>query len=217
VQPLIEPMYAGVSAHELLDALAGQSPRPNYEIVRSRWAGPTPAPDFELKWRRALSQGVVRDLKPPSPQSSPSGRGSRGAPGEGNASGNSNMASHGSVELEVLFRPDMSVRDGRYANNGWLQELPRQFSKLVWDNAALVSPVLAKREKLENGDIIDLTFRGRTIKAPVWIQFGQAENSITLPLGYGRKVAGRVGQNVGFDAYALRPSDALWLSNNSQN
>ena len=111
----------------------------------------------------------------------------------------------------MLFRPDVSVRDGRYANNGWLQELPRQFSKLVWDNAALISPELAKREKLENGDIVDLTFRERTIKAPVWIQFGQAENSITLPLGYGRTVAGRVGYNVGFDAYALRPSDALWF------
>ena len=62
VQPLIEPMYAGISAHELLEALGGQSPRPNYEIVRSRWAGPTPAPDFELKWRQALSEGVVRNI-----------------------------------------------------------------------------------------------------------------------------------------------------------
>jgi molybdopterin-containing oxidoreductase family iron-sulfur binding subunit len=103
------------------------------------------------------------------------------------------------------------VRDGRYANNGWLQELPRQFSKLVWDNAALISPQLAKREDLENGDIIDLTFRNRTIQTPVWIQPGQAENSVTLPLGYGREIAGRVGRDVGFNAYALRTADAFWF------
>jgi len=114
-------------------------------------------------------------------------------------------------KLELLFRPDVSVRDGRYANNGWLQELPRQFSKLVWDNAALISPQLAKREELENGDIVDVTFRDRTIQAPVWIQPGQAENSVTMPLGYGREVAGRVGRNVGFNAYALRTADAFWF------
>src|SRR4030095_12216933 len=88
---------------------------------------------------------------------------------------------------------------------------PRQFSKLVWDNAALVSPQLAKREELENGDIVDLTFRDRTIRAPVWIQPGQAENSVTMPLGYGREVVGRVGRNVGFNAYALRTADAFWF------
>ena len=115
------------------------------------------------------------------------------------------------TELEVLFRPDVSVRDGRYANNGWLQELPRQFSKLVWDNAALISPELAKQADLENGDIVELSFRGRTMRAPVWIQPGQAENSITLPLGYGREIIGSVGRNVGFNAYALRTSDALWF------
>ncbi len=115
------------------------------------------------------------------------------------------------IHLEIVFRPDVNLRDGRYANNGWLQELPRQFSKLVWDNAALISPELARRENLENGNVIDLTFRDRTISAPVWIQPGQAENSVTLPLGYGRDVAGRVGRNIGFNAYLLRTSDAVWF------
>src|SRR5204863_7855108 len=100
---------------------------------------------------------------------------------------------------EIVFRADVSVRDGRYANNPWLQELPRQFSKLVWDNAALISPQLAKRENLENGDVIDLSYRDRTLRAPVWIQPGQAEHSVTLPLGYGRKVAGHIAQEVGFN------------------
>ena len=202
VQPLIEPIYSGVSAHKLLDALIGVSPRSSYEIVRTRWEGQNRAPDFETKWRRALSDGVLRELVTPA-----SNAGSDALATNASTTHRSN-ASTGN--LEVLFRPDVNVRDGRYANNGWLQELPRQFSKLVWDNAALISPQLAEREKLENGDVVDLTFRDRTIKAPVWIQPGQAENSVTLPLGYGRKVVGRVGRGVGFNAYLLRVSDALW-------
>jgi len=207
VQPLIEPMYAGTSAHEILEALTGQSPRTSYEIVHTRWQTENPVPDFEAKWRRALSDGIVRELAAPSFPNhgeSPALAASVSPPAE------VQRTEVRRSRLELLFRPDVSVRDGRYANNGWLQELPRQFSKLVWDNAALISPQLAKREELENGAIVDLTFRDRTIQAPVWIQPGQAENSVTMPLGYGREVAGRVGRNVGFNAYALRTADAFW-------
>jgi len=205
VQPLIEPMYSGTSAHEILETLTGQSPRTSYEIVRSHWQARNPVPDFEAKWRRALSDGVVRELTPPTINSA-------AAVSSLNAT-TVQRFNRSRSNTEVLFRPDVSVRDGRYANNGWLQELPRQFSKLVWDNAALISPQLAKRKDLQDGDIVDLTFRDRTIQAPVWIQPGQAENSVTLPLGYGREVAGRVGRNVGFNAYALRTADALWVGN----
>jgi molybdopterin-containing oxidoreductase family iron-sulfur binding subunit len=190
--------------HEIFDALLGQSPRSSYEIVHGRWEALNSGPDFEKKWRRALSDGVVRDLIAPTI--------SGAAKQENVQRATFNVQRPVSSDLEVIFRGDVSVRDGRYANNGWLQELPRQFSKLVWDNAALISLQLAKREELENGDIVDLTLRDRTISAPVWIQPGQAENSITLPLGYGRDVVGRVGRNVGFNSYRLRTSDALWFS-----
>jgi molybdopterin-containing oxidoreductase family iron-sulfur binding subunit len=113
--------------------------------------------------------------------------------------------------LEILFRPDVSVLDGRYANNAWLQELPRAFSSVVWDNVALISQQLAKSADVKNGDLVELTFHDRRLRVPVWIQPGQAKNSVTLPLGYGREIAGRVGRNVGFNAYALRTSDALWF------
>ena len=203
VQPLIEPMYSGISAHELLDAVIGNSPRTAYEIVRERWQATNQSADFEMKWRRALSDGFVRDLAAPAIAESRSVQSAN--PGK--------SPTEQPPLLEVVFRPDGNIRDGRYANNAWLQELPRQFSKLVWDNAALISPQLAKHENLENGDIVDLTFRDRTISAPVWIQPGQAENSVVLPLGYGREVAGRVGRKVGFNAYILRTSDALWFGN----
>src|SRR4030095_9508919 len=155
VQPLIEPMYAGTSAHEILEAVTGQSPRTSYEIVHTRWQTQNPVPDFEAKWRRALSDGVVSELTPPTINSV--------APVSSLNASTVQRFNASTSNLEVLFRPDVSVRDGRYANNGWLQELPRQLSKLVWDNAALVSSQLAKREELENGDTVDLTFRDRTI------------------------------------------------------
>ena len=208
VQPLIEPMYAGVSAHEILEAVAERSPRPAYEIVRSHWSGEQPAPDFEARWRKALSDGVVTQLQPPAfsvQVESPSAAASASHLREWERS-----EVRGS-QFEILFRPDVSVLDGRYANNAWLQELPRRFSALTWDNAALISPQLAKSADLENGDVLELTFRGRKVRAPVWIQPGQAKNSVTLPLGYGQDVIGRVGQHVGFNAYALRTSDAFWF------
>src|SRR6266513_417255 len=151
VQPLIEPMYAGTSAHEILEVLTGQSPGTSYEIVRSHWQAKNPVPDFETKWRRALSDGVVRDLSAPEinfasgaetvQRSTPINR--EQAP---NAQLQRIASRRPTSNLEVLFRSDVSLRDGRYANNGWLQELPRQFSKLVWDNAALSSPQLANHE-----------------------------------------------------------------------
>ncbi|MFZ0918011.1 MAG: Fe-S-cluster-containing hydrogenase [Candidatus Udaeobacter sp.] len=218
VQPLIEPMYSGTSAHEILEALTGQSPRNSYEIIRTRWQAQNQLPDFETKWRRVLSDGVVSGLTAPVMNFTPGAENvQRSTPMTREPASNpvkketGQAAQRSTSKFEILFRPDVNVRDGRYANNGWLQELPRQFSKLVWDNAALISPELAKRESLENGDVVDLAFHDRKIQAPVWIQTGQAENSVTLPLGYGREIVGRVGRNVGFNAYRLRTSDALWF------
>ncbi len=204
VQPLIEPMYVGVSAHEILEAITERSPRPAYEIVRSHWSGPQPLPDFESKWRRGLSDGVVTELQPATL--------SNGAEPTAPAADSTIQRFNDSPPaLEVLFRPDVSVLDGRYANNAWLQELPRRFSALTWDNAALISPQLATSAGLQNGDVIELTLRGRKLRAPVWIQPGQAKNSVTLPLGYGQDVIGGVGRHIGFNAYALRTSDELWF------
>src|SRR5205814_6831291 len=110
-------MYSGVSPHELLDALTGTSPRSAYEIIRHRWQGQNPAPDFETKWGRSLSEGVVTDLIPPRTKAFEV------------AQQTASLASNAQASLtglEIVFRADVNVRDGRYANNPWLQELPRQ-------------------------------------------------------------------------------------------
>src|SRR5262249_40628282 len=100
---------------------------------------------------------------------------------------------------------------GRYANNGWLQELPKPLTRLTWDNAALFSPAAAARLGLADGDVVELSYRGRTLRVAAMILPGQADGSVTLHLGYGRARSGRVGTGPGFNAYALRTSDAPWF------
>ena len=114
--------------------------------------------------------------------------------------------------LELLFRPDPTIGYGEWSNNGWLQELPKPLTQLTWDNVVLVSPALAKRNGLGNFDGVELRSGGRSVLGPVWIMPGQAERSITIHFGYGRRNAGRVAEEQGFDAYALRSKDSPWAS-----
>jgi len=117
--------------------------------------------------------------------------------------------------LELIFRPDPTVWDGRFANNGWLQETPKPLTKLTWDTAAWISPKLAEDRSLDRGDVIELRYRGMTARMPVFIVPGQPDQSVTVFLGYGRRMAGRVGnaseQSQQFNAYLLRTSDAPWF------
>jgi molybdopterin-containing oxidoreductase family iron-sulfur binding subunit len=113
--------------------------------------------------------------------------------------------------LEIAFRPDPAIWDGQYANNGWLQELPRPLSRLTWDNAALLAPSLAKELDITNEDVVELRYRGRALRLPAWIMPGQAERTVTVSLGFGRRRAGRVGTGVGVDAYPLRHSEKPWF------
>jgi MoCo/4Fe-4S cofactor protein with predicted Tat translocation signal len=117
--------------------------------------------------------------------------------------------------LELIFRPDPTVWDGRFANNGWLQELPKPFTKLTWDAAAWISPRLAEERGLRNGDVIELQYRERATRMPVFVVPGHPAQSVTVFLGYGRTAAGRVGNAVGdaqaFNGFLLRTSDAPWF------
>jgi MoCo/4Fe-4S cofactor protein with predicted Tat translocation signal len=117
--------------------------------------------------------------------------------------------------LELIFRPDPTVWDGRFSNNGWLQEAPKPLTKLTWDTAAWISPRLAESRGLDRGDVIELRYRGLTAKMPVFIVPGQPDDSVTVFFGYGRRMAGRVGngsdQAQAFNAFLLRTSDAPWF------
>jgi molybdopterin-containing oxidoreductase family iron-sulfur binding subunit len=236
VQPLIAPLYGGKTAHEMLAVMSGQPQRSAYEIVMQYWRTRLGRQEQEFTrwWRKSLHDGVVEGsafaaksvsvnlssiAKEPSPQPAPVERRAE-KPTDSADSDKRKSASENLQSLEIVFRPDPSIFDGRFANNAWLQELPKPLTKLTWDNAALVSPATAGRLGLTHGtgwrggevraEMIEIRFQGRTVRAPVWILPGQAENTITLHLGYGRARAGRVGSNIGTNAYTLRRSDALW-------
>jgi len=204
VQPLIEPLYEGKSAHELLSVLLDEVPRKGYDVVREAWKAARPAEaDFEAFWRKALHDGVVPGSAAPA-VAAPVRLAEVAAA----------LAAASAVKpagLEAVFRPDPSLLDGRFANNGWLQELPKPLSKLTWDNAAVVSPATAQELGVTNEDVVKVEAGGRSAELPVLIQPGQAAGVVTLHLGFGRKHAGRVGNGVGADVNPLRTTAAPWL------
>jgi MoCo/4Fe-4S cofactor protein with predicted Tat translocation signal len=200
IQPLIEPLYDSRSAYEVLAVLLGQTDRSDQDIVQAYWADQTNVEDFEAFWQTALHDGLIADTAfPPKSISIQS------------AFGDQLPTESADDALEIIFRPDPSIWDGRFANNGWLQELPKPLAKLTWDNAALISPTTAERLGLTNGDLVELDYRGQVVQAPVWLMPGQGEGSVTIYLGYGRTQAGRVGTGVGFNAYVLRTADTPWF------
>jgi molybdopterin-containing oxidoreductase family iron-sulfur binding subunit len=284
VQPLIEPLYQGKSAHEVLAAFTDRPERTSYEIVREYWlsritsvgkaqtatvaataqaasatqaktatpttsatqtatqakgaaqakpaapatsqppntmpAAPaanatqsaaaakpsTPSAEAEKLWRKALHDGLIAGTAAtPKAVTLKAGWASLNPqplpPKDG---------------IEIVFRADPSIYDGCFANNGWLQELPKPLSKLTWGNAAHVSPATAKKLSVANGNVVKLTVEGRSVEAPIWIMPGHANDSITVHLGFGRERVGKVGNKVGFNAYKLRATNAMWVATSAQ-
>ncbi len=202
IQPLIEPLYQGRTVSDVLAALLGEVGVPGRELVRNYWKAKLPAETFEKDWRAALRDGVLK-LPGEAPKAE--------APGAPSLAKVTWPAPAAGGDLEVVFRPDPTIWDGRYANNGWLQELPKPLTTLTWENAALVSPKLAEQKGLKDGQVVILAFRSSQVEAPVLITPGQATDTVTVHLGYGRaKRAGRVGGEIGFNANELRRSDVAW-------
>jgi molybdopterin-containing oxidoreductase family iron-sulfur binding subunit len=203
IQPLIEPLFGGKSTIELLAILQSGEAKPGYDLVRETWKTILPAADFESSWNRVLHDGMLKDSAPPSasPRMDPKVMGQLAK-----ASGD------GEEGLEVVFRCSAAVYDGRYANNAWLQEAPEPVSKLTWDNAAVLSADTARGLGLETGDVARLKLGERELAVPVLVVPGSADQSVSVALGYGRTAAGRIGNRVGFDAYALRTSAAVGLA-----
>jgi Fe-S-cluster-containing dehydrogenase component len=173
-------------------AISGYKDQKAYDIVRNHWL-PTLA-GGEKAWKKALHDGLLPSTAPTS--TAPTFYTSSPAPAA--ASG-----------FEVIFVPSWSVFDGRFANNGWLQEAPDPITKLTWDNAALLSPATAKKVGVGLGDVISIEKNGRKVEAAVVVQPGQADDTIVAAVGYGRTKVGFVGQGTGFNAYKIRTSDSF--------
>jgi len=190
IQPLIQPLFGGHSLHEIAAILLGDPSPDPYQIVRQSWQRRGLG---DSAWRQALRKGVIEGTTSPAKEVTVS-----------SALINSTSSAQLGAGLEIAIRPDPNVLDGRYANNAWLQELPRVFTSLSWDNAILASPALAERMKWKTGDILEIGAGARAVRGPVVIAAGHVDEAVTVHAGYGRTFSGRIGNGVGFSAYDLR-------------
>jgi molybdopterin-containing oxidoreductase family iron-sulfur binding subunit len=198
-QPLILPLYDSRTPEQILDAILKMPGRTQYEIVRAYWQEKSGAANFEQWWRKSVHDGLIANsaLPPITPSLKTDWAISQPAA----------VVDGG---LELVFRPDPYLYDGRFANNTWLQELPQPMTKLTWDNAAHISPRTAERLGIQNQCRVMLDCQDRSVEGSVWISPGHPDDSVTIHLGWGRWHAGRAGTGAGFNAYALRGSKALW-------
>jgi MoCo/4Fe-4S cofactor protein with predicted Tat translocation signal len=234
VQPLIAPLYGGHSAHEVLAAMSDRPERQAHDIVREYWIDHPVASAvtrneqgavtaaFEHSWRKWLHDGVI-------PQSAPAARNVSVKPERVGQAAAAVQAGASGSGFEIAFRLDPSLLDGRFSNNGWLQELPKPITRMTWDNAVYTSPATVDRLKQEGflsfqggehgqyvSDVVDVKYQGRSIRGPIFAVVGHPDDCLTLHLGFGRTRAGRVGNGVGFNAYAIRTSAGQWSGGGAQ-
>ncbi len=211
IQPLIEPLFGSHSLEELLHVLLTGENQRVYEIVRETWKTIIGGITFEKNWRKTLHDGFMADsallAKDVTFTFESVNEFLKSNPG----------LLTGGTDTEIVFRPSLNVFDGRYSNNGWLQEMPDPVTKITWDNVALIGPSLAKslgvKNILQNGKskqpLVKIQLDGKELALPVWVLPGHADRSVTVMLGYGRTAAGRIGNGVGQNASALMRSSSL--------
>ena len=199
VQPQIMPLFDSKSAIQVLTPLVYSKELSSYDTVKNVWKSDiVKSGNFEREWEKVLHDGLYKNTIIKKEQVRPSSK-------------TSTTQLNNSIKLddnkfEIVFNASSSVYDGRFANNGWLQEIPKPVTSLTWDNAALISIKVAKKLNIKNGQMIEIKIDNKSIKLPAWITPGQNQKSISLELGYGREFEGRLGNGVGFNVYPLRTS-----------
>ena len=200
VQPTMRPLHGSKSFHEVLNLMNDDGHGSDYDRVRAHLKSMLDTDNFERAWRKALHDGVVegtaRTPVKPALQSE--------------ATAIPRVA--GMDGIEVQFAPDPNLFDGRWANNGWLMELPRPVTKLTWDNAVFVSPATAQALGVEREQLVDVISGERRVRGPIWIVPGHADDVVTLHLGWGHERGGRIAKDAGFDVYPLRTSKGMSMT-----
>jgi len=214
IQPLISPLYDGHTPHEIIASLTGDAGKSSHDLIHDYWKSQRPEKDkaFETFWEHSLHDGLMAKtalppinvtVRPDIAKLQPKLDILEGRP------------------LEIMFRPDPSIFDGRFANNGWLQELPKPNTRLTWDNAAMMSAATAQRLGLEVGDNVMLEVPALDPKDPnhiydvkigVWVVPGHADDCVTVHTGYGRRRAGNVGTYTGSNANFIRREARPWMA-----
>jgi Fe-S-cluster-containing dehydrogenase component len=205
VQPLIAPLWCAFQEADVLAAFLGEGDVGAHALLKKFWQAQDKAPtDFEGNWERWLADGIV-------PGTATTAEAGLAVDGAAVAQAVGPALAAAKQGMEIAFAGDPKVYDGRFANSVWLQELPHPITKLTWENAAMISEGTAKALGLEDGDVVEVSYRDRRIDAPIIRVPGHADDVVTLPLGYGRAGGERVAAGVGFNAGALRASDAPWF------
>ena len=213
IQPMILPLFGGMSEIELMNAVLGRPKVDGPGLVQETFRATAPPGDFAAAWTRLLRDGFASHValkdKPPKFNANNAG---------GVAHTLWTTVPNPSLDSpEIVLVRSYAMDDGRYINNGWLQELPDPITKLTWDNAALMSPVFAQRLGVETGDLVNIAITETSLDAhekPIrrelviaaLISPGHADTSISIALGYGRKKTGPIGEEAGFDGFLLRTS-----------
>ncbi len=209
VQPLIAPLYHGRSVHGVIALVSGDNEKSDHDLVRDYWRSEhsrESEEQFENLWEKTLHDGVMAGTAFPA----------RSVSFTLDYNKLPALPALDRQAIEVVFRPDPTIGDGRWSNNAWLQELPKPLSKITWDNAVTLSPATAWHLGLTKGDVVNLNLGGWKASGPVWALPGHADNSATITLGYGRKRAGRVGNGFGLNGYLLRTSAAPSIASGLQ-
>jgi MoCo/4Fe-4S cofactor protein with predicted Tat translocation signal len=202
-QPLIAPLYGGKSAHELLSAFTETPEKSSFQSVRDYWQTKHTGADYETWWKQSVHDGFIKG----------SASATVSATAKQPAAGTEPAAASG---YEISFHSDPFILDGRYANNAWLQELPRPITRLTWDNAVVVSPKTAAELNVGDEDRVAIDYNGHTVWGAVWQIPGQPDGSIGLSLGYGRTRSGRAGNGAGFNVYPLRPASSPYFASGAK-
>ncbi|MEX0719373.1 MAG: TAT-variant-translocated molybdopterin oxidoreductase [Balneolaceae bacterium] len=208
IQPQIQPLYNGLSEIEFLSTILTGNLDKGYNLVQNTFSGYYSS-GFDARWRTILHDGIDTQDNFSAASVSLASSFEVTSASETESSGG----------IEVVIRPDPTLYDGRYANLGWLQELPDPMTKITWDNVALMSPNTAAALDVDNEDVVEINVNGKSVKIAAWIQPGHVDNSITLYTGYGREGIGRVANRYidytagGVNTYPLRSTSAILYSN----
>jgi molybdopterin-containing oxidoreductase family iron-sulfur binding subunit len=201
-QPVVAPLYATRQIESILLTWMDGDPafyndKTYHAYLKKNWEDNIYPSlnhklDFNRFWYGALHDGVVVKKE------------------KNNGLGNFNSGAAEKIKpsksidgFSLYLKESYAVRDGRFANNGWLQELPHPVSKVVWDNYAAISPASAKAMGVDNNDLVEISNGNTSLIIPVLIQPGAADNNLTIELGYGRTNGGTIGTGVGFNSFSL--------------
>ena len=206
-QPLIAPLFNGVTAAELLASLLGEADKGSYGLLRAAWDARNKALGqgdlvSSANWEKWIADGFAANTAHADDVVPNWATLEKGIPSGAPAAVSG---------IEGYFATDYKVWDGRFGNNVWLQELPDPITKLTWENAALLSPATAKRLNVAQNDVVEIKAGTRSVRGTVFIQPGQSPETVQLALGYGRASAGeQIASGKGFNAGELRTTSTFW-------